>query len=482
MSQFAYDGQIRRFLTQFMRLMSNFCYQDSSGKIIQVPVRYGDMNRQVAQILNKNTENVMPTAPFISCYIKDLKFDRERMQDPSFVGKLNIRERDYDAQGNEYLNTQGANYTIERLMPTPYKITFNADIWTSNTDQKFQLWEQITVLFNPSMELQMSDNYVDWTSLSVLEITDGSVFESRQIPQGTNNDISIATLQFMAPVWITPPAKVKQLGIITKIISNVFLEPTGTGAAGGYNDAILGGNIFGGQTPDTRVTVTPGNYDLLVLDNTAVLVPSNEASISETWISVDSVPNRPSWLSLLDLYPGKFTSGLSQLRLLKPTGNEIVAFMTLNPTNDSLMQLNIDPDTVPANTVLTDYSGNFSRGTIDAIVNPLILDPGSANGKNIDRRYLILKDVLLNDSIQGPAAWASFNSLSGNSDSLQARANDIIQWDGEKWRILFDATKTANSSTYITNAYTGIQYMWNGTQWSKSFEGIYDNYSWRMIL
>ena len=134
--------------------MSNFSYKDSRGRTIQVPVRYGDMNRQVAQITKKNSENVVASAPFIACYIKNLEFARDRIQDPTFVSKINIRERAYDEMGNEYLNTQGANYTIERIMPTPFNLTFTTDIWTTNLDQKLQLFEQISVLFNPSMEIQ----------------------------------------------------------------------------------------------------------------------------------------------------------------------------------------------------------------------------------------------------------------------------------------------------------------------------------------
>ena len=42
-------------------------------------------------------------------------------------------------------------------------------------------------------------------------------FESRTIPQGLENDISICTMNFTSPLWITPPAKVKKLGIVTKI-------------------------------------------------------------------------------------------------------------------------------------------------------------------------------------------------------------------------------------------------------------------------
>ena len=471
--QHFYSGQIKRYLTQFMRVMSNFCYKDAKGELVQVPVRYGDMTRQVGAILNKNSENVIQSAPFIACYIKDLKFDRSRMQDPTYVSKVSVREREFDEQGNRYLTTQGGNYTVERLMPTPYLFTFNADIWTTNADQKFQLWEQITVLFNPSLELQMSDNYLDWTSLSVLELSDSSVFESRAVPQGLGNDISIATLQFTAPAWITPPAKVKKLGIITKIITNVFAEQPGFGSEGGYDDVFKGGNIYGGVQPDARIVVTHNDYELLVLNKTAVLVPTGAQNVSEGWTDVNIVPNKPSWLNLLDLHPGKFTPGLSQIRLQKPDGTEIVAYLSLNPDDDTLMNLDFDIDTVPANTILSAENGSYPRGTIDAIINPLTFNPGQSA---VDKRYLILEDIAINQpEFDGPDAWKG-----AAGDSI-AHANDIIQWDGSKWSVIFDST-SVDETTYITNAYTGIQYKWNGSQWSKSFDDLYTNERWRLIL
>lgn len=462
-----------------MRMLSNFCYKDAKGQIVRVPVRYGDMNRQVGSIVNKNSENILQSAPFIACYIKDLKFDRSRVQDPTFVSKLHIRERAYDPVNEEYLNYQGGNYTIERIMPTPYNITFNADIWTTNMDQKLQLWEQITVLFNPSMELQSNDNYIDWTSLSVLELGDGCVFESRTVPQGISNDLSIATLQFTAPIWISPPAKVKKLGIITKIINNVFAAPPGSVESGEFDDAMFGADIFREMPVDARVTVTPLNYDLLVLNNTAVLVPEGSQNVSDGWVDVDEVPYRPSWMNLLDLYPGKFTAGLSQLRLKKPDGNEIVATMQLHPDNECLMQLTIDPDTVPANTLLS--SAGFTRGTIDAIINPRTFNPHTALNQGVDKRYLILEDI----NIANVDNWIPLDQSDAwkNADGgdLIAHANDIIQWDGAKWNIIFDST-SVNPTTYITNAYTGIQYKWDGESWVKSFEGIYNRIDWRLIL
>jgi hypothetical protein len=173
--------------------MSNFSYKDGKGNLTQIPV------------------------PFIACYVKELEYDRERIQNPYHVDKINIRERAYDEFNNEYLNEQGENYTVERLMPSPFKLTLTADLWTTNTDQKLQILEQILVLFNPAMEIQTSNNFIDWTSLSYVELT-ASTWSSRAVPQGTNQDIDISNLTFTTPIWITTPAKVKRLGIVTKII------------------------------------------------------------------------------------------------------------------------------------------------------------------------------------------------------------------------------------------------------------------------
>jgi len=52
--QFFYDGQIRRYITQIVRLMSNFSYKDGDGVLKQIPVMYGDMTRQVAHIIRDN--------------------------------------------------------------------------------------------------------------------------------------------------------------------------------------------------------------------------------------------------------------------------------------------------------------------------------------------------------------------------------------------------------------------------------------------
>jgi hypothetical protein len=77
----------------------------------------------------------------------------------------------------------------------------------------------------------------------------------------------------------------------------------------------------------------------------------------------------------------------------------------------------------------------------------------------------------------GPDAWK-------NSDSTDfiASANDIIEWDGSKWAVVFTAVENINSLVYLTNFFTNTQYKWNGVNWSKSFEGEYRRGEWRLEL
>lgn len=461
-----YDGQVRRYLAQFMNIFSNFAYKDNKGNLVTVPVRYGDMSRQVAQILRKNSENSIPSAPFIACYIKDLQFDRARLQDPTFVSKINIREREFNTATNTYLNNQGQNYTVERIMPSPWTITLSTDIWTTSMDQKFQIWEQIIVFFTPSFEIQTTDNYVDWTSLSTVTL-ENQIWTSRSVPQGVNEDIDVVTLNFTAPVWISPPAKVRKLGIVTKIISNVFAGAEGTIQTNYRIDGASG--VFEQISPDEEITVTSGNFSLLVVNGVARLI--NLTALG-TDIDLEDPRNSTSWLKLLDFYPGKFRAGLSQLRFRQDSGTDIVATISLNPNNDNEMILNIDPDTIPTNTIIS------GRGTVDAIVNPLTYFPSSvATGT----RYLILEGINQNDqygsiSYNGPTAWKN-----SNGSDFQANANDIIEWDGNNWSIIFDST-ASNSVIYTTNAFTGVQYQFESGEWRKSYDGIYDRQLWRLIL
>ena len=191
MQQFFYDAQIRRFLLQFTRIFSGFQVEYgnendgvNAATLLRVPVRYGDASRNAQTIIQENSASALPSTPLMTFYINNLEYDRPRIQEPTFVSNTQVRQRTYDSYSETYDTTQGNAFTVERLMPVPYKMSINLDIWTSNTNQKWQIWEQLSALFNPSLEVQSTDNFLDWTSLSVIELDEG--------PRLTANVVNIA--------------------------------------------------------------------------------------------------------------------------------------------------------------------------------------------------------------------------------------------------------------------------------------------------
>ena len=89
--QYFYDGQIRRYLTQTIRVLSNFVVKYGDGTLHRIPVMYGDADRQVANIIKQNSENKVNSVPRISVYVSGLEMDKERLSDATYVGKVHIR-------------------------------------------------------------------------------------------------------------------------------------------------------------------------------------------------------------------------------------------------------------------------------------------------------------------------------------------------------------------------------------------------------
>ena len=459
-----YEGQVRKFLTQFIRILSNFSVEtgkakDGSVNLRAVPVVYGDPTRQVANIIRNNSENALNYAPKIACYVRELNYDRERMQNPYHIEKQHLRERDVDSDGN-YTNQLGAGYTVEKVMPSPFRLEVTADIFSSNTDQKLQILEQILYLFNPDFEIQKTDNYIDWTSLSYVEL--GNItFSSRTIPVGAESEIDVATLQFSMPIWLSPPVKVKKLGVVQKIIMSMYDDD------GGIAKGLIDGELI------SRSYITPNNFGLLVSGNQLRLLGSTGTNVKSGGDGFYSGANAPTnfdpfetfgpavnWKVLLDQY-GKVTNGTSQIRLTQPNGNEIVGTIATTTLDDTILLYTIDDDTIPSNTLTA----------VKKIINPATFDPGTPTDGD---RYLVINDV--GDST------ASFQSA--NWGTLVASVGDIIEYNGStsKWNVAFDASNPDSTQHYVTNQNTGIQYRFNGTEWVKSYEGVYTQGNWSIVL
>lgn len=472
--QFFYDKQIRRYLVQIIRVFSNFTVKHGDNTLHQIPVMYGDPDRQAAVIMRQNSENVVQAVPRIAVHITGLQLDRTRLGDSSYVSKLHFRER--DISGGEYTSGQGRNYTVERLMPTPFKLTVKVDIWASSTEQKLQIMEQILVLFNPSLEIQSTDNYIDWTSLSLLDLTD-LTWSSRTVPVGNDSPIDISTLTLESPIWISPPVKVKKLGVITNIITSIY---DGIGTENyGYIDGLgvdnTGNGPSLGSVLSTQSTTISGGFGILAINGQVQLLnPGENSTADNDQLDIPTKQSTPvDWLSLLDQYPGKYIAGAGHIYLIQPTGYEVSGTFTVNALDSTILAVTWNTDTYPGNTTVTSVN-RASPGTFDAIINPLTFSPVD-NVPVAGRRYLLIDDIgdtQTNVNTNNSVAWGT----------LIAKANDIIEYNGTAWTVVFDAAQNAENLIYQTNIYTGVQYKWNGVSWVKSFEGEYRAGAWRLVL
>ena len=458
MAQFFYDNQIRRFLIQFAKIFSS--WQVTKGKdpagneiLVRVPIMYGDSSRQASTIIANNSASNLPSAPLITYYINGLEYDQKRTQDPTFVDRMQVRQRSYNAETQQYETVQGQAFTIERLMPVPYTLRINVDFWTTNYQQKLELIEQLGTLFNPSLEIQSTDNFIDWTSLSVV-YQDGITFTSRSIPQGTGNPIDVLSWKFYMPIWLSNAAKLKKMGVIEKVIASIF---KGQALEDMQDDDLLLG---------TRQKITPYGYKLLLIGNRLQLLPADEAFYPSNE-SLDYPPPPDTslyWSSLLNVY-GTIRPGISQIWLQNPfMTTDIVGTIVPDPTDDRLLIYDIDTDTLPQNTL----------DPVDSVINPLVTGPnaglpGPING----RRYLIVEDV--GSPGNSTIAWGA----------LIANANDIVEFDATsgEWFVSFDS-QSATTVEYVTNLTTNLQYRFDyiNNVWMKSYEGWYAQGDYSIVI
>jgi hypothetical protein len=459
---FFYDEQIRRFLLQFARIFNNFDVEYGRNEegtdhaLIRVPIKYGDWTRQAQTVVQNNSAGFMPSVPQMTFYISGLDYDRPRMQEPYHISKMSVRQRTYDTATDTYESTQGNAFTIERLMPVPYKLTIKLDIWTSNTNQKFQLIEQIATLFNPALEIQSTDNFIDWTSLSVVEL-ESTQWSSRTIPVGTENPIDIATMTFTLPIWISPPAKVKKLGVVERIVASVF------DANGDASNAILDNDLLLG----TRQVFTPYNYQVLLIGNKLQALRPQQVidQPNSSLTPASSPPSNLLWTAVIGAY-GVIRPGISYIKLEQEDGTDVVGTIAFDPTDDRFLLFSIDADTKPANTL----------DPVNAVIDPLSSGPGSGLPNPVTgQRYLLTEATGSEDGYA--EAWAGING-----QPLIAQANDIIEYDSTRWIVSFDSENSPNNTQYVTNITTDIQYEWTGTSWIKSYQGLYPGGTWSLVL
>jgi hypothetical protein len=309
------------------------------------------------------------------------------------------------------------------------------------------------------LEIQSTDNYVDWTSLSVVKL-ESPTWSSRSVPIGTENPIDVATLTFKLPVWISAPAKVKRLGVIQKIIANIH-----------NSDGDLSEDILDDTKIIARPYYTPLGYSVLLVGNQLTLLKVSELELPRepTLLTPTKVGTKDNWRTLVNLYGPGITNGVTQIRLLQEDEmTEVVGTVSHHPTDDTVLIFNADIDTYPTNTL----------SSVTAIIDPLKVTDTAITRPAAGTRYLILNSIgsFGNAPGSGASAWRGTDGV-----DIVAHANDIIQYNGNHWDVVFDSQQ-ANTLQYVSNLTTGTQYKWTNNQWVKSWEGEYKEGLWTLVL
>lgn len=519
---------------------------NNTEELIRVPCRYGDQSRIASTIIAGNSENKSPAVPFISCMISGISMNASRRQDPQLVQSVQVNERRYDNELGQYTNEIGNRYIVERYMPVPYDLSFQVDIWTNNLDVKDQLLEQILVLYNPAIDIQTSVNPIDWTVLSYIEMQDSITWTGRSIPIGTDNPIDVATLNFKVPIWINPPAKIKKQSIIHQIVTNIVqgekstnsmewdsyelfernittpwdatinTAPNGDGTytftlcnSGGntndvenlptvtfgkkdampfpglsfkWNDIIVqvNSNDLQQATEDIRSALQGSELNCQIYNETRLQFINNQAGdnvfVDITPGSLDSlgieegtyVGGNLAWWRLLLLYgdikpQDEFGTNASQIRLktvedIDQTNTDIIGWINLDEFDQNKLRWIPDDQSYPSATI----------SPIDAVIDPTTAGPGvNLPGPAIGQRYLLTEDIA-----ESSISWGT----------VQAIANDIIEFNGTGWTKSWSSSDNQYSTEYVLNNRSGRFYRWYNGYWAPVIEQRYLQGYWRISL
>jgi hypothetical protein len=168
-----------------------------------------------------------------------------------------------------------------------------------------------------------------------------------------------------------------------------------------------------------------------------------------------------TWRSVIEIY-GTLVTGVTEIRLALSTGTELIGTIAYHPTDPYILLFEPVEDTMPSNTL----------NPVSAIINPrnVVVDSNLLS-PTAGTRYLLTAAIGSNTNLEGSTVW----------QNLVANANDIIQFNGTIWQVVFDS-ENETSTEYVTNTLTGVQYRWTGTEWVKAVEGVYRGGEWSLII
>lgn len=436
-----YHGQVRKIILHTLRIFSNFCIstgKDKDGKDIlrRVPVTFMSTDKSALYQINNATDTVIETCPKMVLTISEIRPNNDRGYSAAYEPyETEITEKAWNEETGNYEYKPGNTYSVTRLNPIPIGITFKLYILTTLQTQKFELFEQIRTLFSPTLELQTSENPLDWSRVTAITLT-GINYSSK----GTNNlestQLDSMDMTFDVNTNLDVPSLIDRSNIIETIVTSMYPG----------NETIE--EMYGWEFDEIfRTYYTPHKSSILVSNNrNVILKPGSYAN----------------WIKLFNAYGIYYNPGKKDIYLHCKVGNkEVLGIAKINPLNDMELLWDIEKSTLP----------ETNMADIDEIIDPHNFTPQYKKGE----RYLIIESIGTKTY-----TWGILKDTEGNELS-SIDANCIIEYDGSNWILMTDPSADPKDY-YVKDKTDDSLWTWNDEYqcWVDVINGTFREGYWRI--
>jgi hypothetical protein len=204
-----YGEQIKRYINQFAQVFAEMYVRGgkndykSETDYIRIPIMYGSPDKVVAAIKSENTQNKLLRLPAFSIKLENISIQLDRKSGTNVVHRKSVLPLGGDIKNDLHV--------VERLKALPYNFNFSVAALTSNSDQLFQIIEQVLMLFDQMLQFQTSDAYGDWTKIVDAELLSFDINNNRNTED--DNRILQCTFGFDVRGYLSPPANLRKNAI-----------------------------------------------------------------------------------------------------------------------------------------------------------------------------------------------------------------------------------------------------------------------------
>jgi|AntDeeMinimDraft_6_1070357.scaffolds.fasta_scaffold08668_2 hypothetical protein len=209
LEQHFYHNSIRTYTAAFGTLFNNISIVRKDGKQIKIPLSYSSRQKfDIAQKYENDDAHYQIKFPRIGFVMTGWNRDTTRIQNK-----------------HDYMYQQGVDRTIvggvnKQLNRVPYIFNYEVTVGTKNLDDMFQIMEQIAAWFNPSLNVNITENpdLGIETSLNV-KMTDSTLADDYQGMMEDEKTL-ISTFNFEVEGFLYMPSS--DQGVIRTITLNYY--------------------------------------------------------------------------------------------------------------------------------------------------------------------------------------------------------------------------------------------------------------------